>query len=153
MGLDYRIYTELGKQSLGGHKQNLVYTGTQEKGVVTSQETGPDLPVSVQSLQQRCGWAVAYCRVEALSAAVSAWNLLKEVTIIFITSTTVWSQVKQGGNRAPPINRIPPLMPWYFPSISHLSCNTWVTHNKCLSVFLPVPMITKHVCFSVLARV
>ena len=48
MGLDYRIYTELGKQSLGGHKQNLVYTRTQEKGVVTSQETGPDLPVTVQ---------------------------------------------------------------------------------------------------------
>ena len=29
----------------------------------------------------------------ALSVAVSAWDLLKEVAIIFITSTTVWSQV------------------------------------------------------------
>ena len=48
MGLNYRIYTDLGKQSLGGHKQNLVHTRTQEKGVVTPQETGPDLPVSVQ---------------------------------------------------------------------------------------------------------
>ena len=27
---------------------NLVYTRTQEKGAVTSQETDPDLPVSVQ---------------------------------------------------------------------------------------------------------
>ena len=27
----------------------------------------------------------------ALSVAVRAWNLLKEVTIIFITSTIVWS--------------------------------------------------------------
>ena len=42
----------------------------------------------------------------ALSVAVCARNLLKEVTIIFITSTIVWPQVKQqGGNRAPPINR------------------------------------------------
>ena len=48
MGFDYRNYTELGQQSLGGHKQNLVCTRTQEKGVVTPQETGPDLPVSVQ---------------------------------------------------------------------------------------------------------
>ena len=43
-----RTYTGLGKQSLGGHKQNLVHTRTQEKGAVSSQETEPDLPVSVQ---------------------------------------------------------------------------------------------------------
>ena len=30
----------------------------------------------------------------ALSAAVPAWDLLKEVAIIFITSTIVWPQVK-----------------------------------------------------------
>ena len=42
----------------------------------------------------------------ALSGAVCAWDLLKEVAIFFITSTTVWSQVKQqGGDTAPPINR------------------------------------------------
>ena len=29
----------------------------------------------------------------ALSVAVHAWNVLKEVTIIFITSTIVWPQV------------------------------------------------------------
>ena len=29
----------------------------------------------------------------ALSVAVLAWDLLKEVTIIFITSTIVWPQV------------------------------------------------------------
>ena len=33
---------------LGGYKQNLVHTRTQEKGAVTPQETEPDLPVSVQ---------------------------------------------------------------------------------------------------------
>ena len=48
MGFDYRTATELGKQTLGGHKQNLVCTRTQEKGAVTPQETDPDLPVSVQ---------------------------------------------------------------------------------------------------------
>ena len=43
----------------------------------------------------------------ALSAAVFAWDLLKEVTIIFITSTIVsLLQVKQqGSNTALPISR------------------------------------------------
>ena len=38
----------IGKQTLGGHKQNLMHTRTQEKGAVTPQETDPDMPVSVQ---------------------------------------------------------------------------------------------------------
>ena len=74
---------------------------------MTPQETDPDLPVSVQeSLVEACvgsgllqGWG-------ALSAAVTAWDLSKEVAIIFITSTIVWPQVKQqGGNTALPIDR------------------------------------------------
>ena len=48
MGFDYRTYTGLGKQTLGGHKQNLVHARTQEKGTVAPQETDPELPVSVQ---------------------------------------------------------------------------------------------------------
>ena len=48
MGFDYRTCTGLGKQTLGGHKQKLLHTRTQEKGAVTQQETGPDLPVSVK---------------------------------------------------------------------------------------------------------
>ena len=44
---------------------------------------------------------------EALSAAVHAWYLLKEVTIIFITSTIIWPQVKQqGGNIALPRRKV-----------------------------------------------
>ena len=40
-----------------------------------------------------------------LSVAVRAQDLLKEVAIIFMTSTIVWPQVKQqGGNIAPTIN-------------------------------------------------
>ena len=38
----------LEKQILGGHKQKLVCTRTQEKGAVIPQETDPDLSVSVQ---------------------------------------------------------------------------------------------------------
>ena len=48
MGFDYRTATELGKQTLGGHKQNLVHARTQEKGAMTPQETDPDLPVSCE---------------------------------------------------------------------------------------------------------
>ena len=48
MGFDYRTFTGLRKQTLGGHKQNLVCTRNQEKGAVSSQESEPDLPVSVQ---------------------------------------------------------------------------------------------------------
>ena len=48
MGFNYRTSTGLGKWTLGGHKQNLVYTRSQEKGTVSLQETEPDLPVSVQ---------------------------------------------------------------------------------------------------------
>ena len=39
------------------------------------------------------GWWWPAAGLGALSVAVSAWDLLKEVAIIFITSTTVWSQV------------------------------------------------------------
>ena len=53
-------------------------------------ETAADLPVNVQ---------------ESL-AEVCARDLLKEVAIMVITSTRVWSQVKQQvQNTAPPINR------------------------------------------------
>ena len=37
-----------GNRTLGGHKQNLVCTRTQEKGAVPPQETDPDFPMSVQ---------------------------------------------------------------------------------------------------------
>ena len=48
MGFYYKASTGLGKQTLGGHKQNLVCTRSQEEGAVTPQEIDPDLPVSVQ---------------------------------------------------------------------------------------------------------
>ena len=49
MGFDDRTCTGLGKQTLGGHRQNLVHSKSQEKGAAVSpQETEPDLLVSVQ---------------------------------------------------------------------------------------------------------
>ena len=67
-----------------------MHTGTQEKGAVTPQETDPDLPGMSRSLQWRPAAGLG-----ALSVAVPAWDLLKEVAIIFFTTTVVWSQVKQ----------------------------------------------------------
>ena len=48
----------------------------------------------------------AWYRVGAVRAVVHAQDVLKEVTIIFLTSTLVSSQVKQqGGKTVPYINR------------------------------------------------
>ena len=59
---------------------------------MTPQETDPDLPVSVQELQQRRGSVVASCRVGGTECSSTCY-FLKEVAIIFITSTIVWPQV------------------------------------------------------------
>ena len=57
VGLGYRTSTGLGKQTLGGHKQNLANTRTHEQGAVSSQTTEPDLPVSVQEpLEEAEAW-------------------------------------------------------------------------------------------------
>ena len=40
------------------------------------------------------------------ASGLGAWDLLKEISMIFITSIIVWPQDKQqGGKTAPPINR------------------------------------------------
>ena len=39
-------------------------------------------------------WWWSAAELEALSVAVGAWDLLKAVASIFITSTVVWLQVK-----------------------------------------------------------
>ena len=55
-------YTWTVKQTLGGHKQNLLRTRTQEKGAVTPQKTDPDLPKSVQESPAKAWVSVACCR-------------------------------------------------------------------------------------------
>ena len=74
-----RTYTGLGKWTLGGHTQNLLCTRTQEKGAVTPQETDPNSPMSVQESLRGMGWQWPAAGLGALSVAVHAWDLLKEV--------------------------------------------------------------------------
>ena len=70
------------------------------------QETEPDLPLNVGVSGRGVGQWWPGARLGALSTAVCAQDLLKEVAIIFITSTIDWPQVKQqGGNIAQSINR------------------------------------------------
>ena len=76
-------------------------TRTLEEGAVTPQgltQTGPCAPgISGRGVGQWCHAA----GLGILSAGVHARDLLKEVTIIFISSTIVWLLVKkQGGNTA-----------------------------------------------------
>ena len=51
------------KHTIGGHKQNLVHTRTQEKGAMTPQETDPDFPLSVQESPAKAWVNVSCCRV------------------------------------------------------------------------------------------
>ena len=74
-------------------QRKLVCTRTQEKGAVTTRETHPDLPVS-WILQWKRGLVEACCRVRGTECSSASWDLLKEVTTVFITSTIVWPQVK-----------------------------------------------------------
>ena len=72
---------------------------------MTPQETDPDLPMTVpESLVEI--WLGGGLLQDWVTLSTVGHALLKEVTIIFTTSTRVWPQVKQeGGNRALPINR------------------------------------------------
>ena len=55
-------------------------------------ETEPELCLSVSYGGMGQQWTAA--GLGTLSVPVPAWNSLKEVTIIFITSTEVWPPVK-----------------------------------------------------------
>ena len=79
------VWTELGKQTFRGHKQNLVHTRTQVKGAVTPQEKDPEFPMSVQEFPVEA-W-VGSGLLQGWGHWVCAWGLLKEVAIIFVTST------------------------------------------------------------------
>ena len=72
---------------------NLVHTRTQEKGTLTPQQTDPDSPMSVQQCPAEAWVCGGLLQGGALRVAVLVGDLLKEVTINFITSTIVWPQV------------------------------------------------------------
>ena len=69
-------------------------TRTQEKGAVIPQETDPDLPVSTRSFQRRSELLVACCRVGVTECSSACMGSFEEVIIIFITSITVWPQIR-----------------------------------------------------------
>ena len=88
-----RTYTGLGDRLLGGHKQNLVH---QHPGERSSDPTGdwPRLACECPGISSRgVGRQWPAAELGTLSAAVHAWDLLKEVVIIFTASTIVWPQV------------------------------------------------------------
>ena len=64
-------------------------TRTQEIVAVTPQETDPDVSGSPGVSGGGVGWWWPAARLGALSVAVHTWDLLKEVAIVFITSTIV----------------------------------------------------------------
>ena len=106
MGIDYRTSTELGKQTLGGHKQNLVHTRTQEKGAVTPTRDWPRLAyecpgVSGRHVGQQCPAAGS----GALNKTVHEQDLLKEVTIIFITPNSLVSGQTTGREDSPTLQQ------------------------------------------------
>ena len=93
----------LGKQTWRAQTKPCVH---QEKGTVTPQETDSDFPMSVQPSWTEVWVSGGLLQGQGHLVQQCAQDLLKEVTIIFITSTIVWPQVKQyGGNTALPINR------------------------------------------------
>ena len=106
VAFDYGIYTGLGKQTLGRHKHNFVCTGPRRRSSDPIRNW-PRLACECPGVSRRnTGQQWPTTGSGALSDAVSAWDLLKDVTIVFITSTIVWSQVKQqGGNTVLPVNR------------------------------------------------
>ena len=74
----------MGKQALGGHRQNLLCTRTQEKGAVTPEETDPDLPVSVQESPAEAWVSGGLLQGRGTQCGSACRGLLKEVAIIFI---------------------------------------------------------------------
>ena len=109
MEFNYRTSTVPGNRLLGGHKQNLVSTRTQDKEAMIPQEIDPDLPVNVQEspvdvwVDSGLPWGQSHEYNSPGSHGMLASVVLKEVTII---PTIVWPQAKlQGGNTAPPISR------------------------------------------------
>ena len=62
---------------------------------MTPQETDTELPVSVQKSLVEAWVGGGLLHGGGTSAAVPAWELLKEVAIIFIISTIFWPQIKK----------------------------------------------------------
>ena len=90
--MGYRLGNHTGNRLLEGKTEPCVPEPRRKKQQPHKRLSWTCLWVS-GSLRWRNGSVVACCRVGGTDVAVHAWELLREVTIIFITSTIVWSQV------------------------------------------------------------
>ena len=70
-----------------------MYTRTQEKGAVTPQETDPVLPMSVHVSLVEPWVSSGLLQSQGTECSSACIDLLKEVAIVFITSTIVWPQI------------------------------------------------------------
>ena len=61
---------------------------------MTPQENDPDLTMSVEKSLMEVLVGSGLMQSWGTLRVVCAWDLLKEVTIIFITYTIIWPQVK-----------------------------------------------------------
>ena len=62
---------------------------------MTPQETDPGLPVGVQASPVEAWVGGGLLQGWGTERSSASWGLLKEVTIVFISSTIVWPQVRQ----------------------------------------------------------
>ena len=70
---------------------------------MTSEETDPDLPVSVQESLAEVWVSGGLLKVGGTACSSACMEAFEEIS--FITSTIVWPQVKQqGGNTSPSIS-------------------------------------------------
>ena len=92
------LITELtqdwGRRLLEGRNKTLCSPGARRKEQRPHKRPCQTCLWVSRSLSQRHGSTVACCTVGALNTIVHAQILLKEVTIIYITPTRIWPQVK-----------------------------------------------------------
>ena len=100
-----RTYTGLGKHSWRAQTCANQDTGERSSDLTRDRPRLARECPGVSSGGDVC-WQWPAAGLGALSAAMHAWELLKELAIIFITSTIIWPQDKQQGEKiAPCINR------------------------------------------------
>ena len=97
VGWDYRISSGLGKQTLGGHKQNLVCTGSRRKEQWPQKRLGQASPgISGRGVGQQWPW------ITALSNSIKLWAMPCRAThdeqVTVESSNKTWSTGEGNAN-------------------------------------------------------
>ena len=98
VGFDYRIYTELGQQTLSGHKENLCAPEQRKEQWPQKRLKQTCLWVS-RGLQQRHGLVVAFFRVR--STKCNSKELMKEVNYLHYLHHNLFSGKTTGREHSP----------------------------------------------------